>query len=98
MKLKQKLIHFKIVSRMRFSAVYFVLLLFVVAELEATTCFTFNKEKKLSEFKTKVHEKIQKLSAPASSSETKKVRLRYMHIAYFPTDFINYFDILMSVN
>ncbi|KAL5187868.1 Polygalacturonase QRT3 [Glycine soja] len=85
MKLKQKLIHFKIVSRMRFSAVYSVLLLFVVAELEATTCFTFNKEKKLSEFKTKVHEKIQKLSAPASSSETKKSG-RVLYVSEYGAD------------
>ncbi|TKY59704.1 Polygalacturonase QRT3 [Spatholobus suberectus] len=62
--------------RMRFSAVCFVLLL-VVLEVEETTCFTFNREKKLSEFKNKLDQKLatpltsSPSASPPASSETK---------------------------
>ncbi|KAK7399828.1 hypothetical protein VNO78_11021 [Psophocarpus tetragonolobus] len=61
---------------MRFLAVCFVLLLVVVLEAEETSCSTtFNREKRLSEFKAKLDQKIQELAtplaSPTASSETK---------------------------
>lgn len=76
---------------MRFSTVCFVLLLVVVVELEAATCSPFIREKKLSELKHKLDQKLATsplppLASPPASSETKMVRATTT-LHYFSTDF-----------
>lgn len=58
---------------MRFSVVYFVLLLVLL--VKAATCFTFfTREQKLSEFKHKLEQQqASPLASPPISSQTKMV-------------------------
>ncbi|KOM25494.1 hypothetical protein LR48_Vigan107s001300 [Vigna angularis] len=74
---------------MRFLAVCFVFL-FLVLQVTDITCFTFSKEKKLSEFRAKLERKIQDLAAsplasPPASSETKR-RGRVLYVSEYGAD------------
>ncbi|KAK7359584.1 hypothetical protein VNO77_01545 [Canavalia gladiata] len=72
---------------MRLSAVSFVLLLMVVDE---GTCFTFTREKKLSEFKNKLEQKLatplQPMASPPDSSETTKMSGRVLYLSEYGAD------------
>ncbi|XP_061360064.1 polygalacturonase QRT3-like [Gastrolobium bilobum] len=67
---------------MRFSAVWFVLLLVVIEE---ATCFTFNREKRLSEFKHKIEQKMASSLAPSASPET-KMSGRVLYLSEYGAD------------
>ncbi|RDX81071.1 Polygalacturonase QRT3, partial [Mucuna pruriens] len=75
---------------MRFSAVCFVLLfLVVVLEVEETTCFSLEREKKMSEFRNKVDQKLATqlppMASPPVSSET-KMRGRVLYVSEYGAD------------
>ncbi|KAJ1430493.1 Pectin lyase fold/virulence factor [Sesbania bispinosa] len=72
---------------MRFSAVCFVLLLLVV--VEASTCFTFNTEKKLSEFNHKLEQKLAITpiaSPPPTSASATKMGGRVFYLSEYGAD------------
>jgi hypothetical protein len=79
-------------QQMRFSSVYFVLLLLFMLVESATFATFFTREQKLSEFN---HKLDQKLASSPTSSQTKMVSnyyATYVHciINYFHTNFKQY--------
>ncbi|XP_027348424.1 polygalacturonase QRT3-like [Abrus precatorius] len=67
---------------MRFSAVSFVIVLVVVDE---ATCFTFNREEKLSEYKNKLEQKLASPLFPPMASPT-KMSGRVLYLSEYGAD------------